>query len=515
MSTEPSLLATLDWQKNPDHRLILQNMVASQPQMLEQVMRTDIQKPPVEEVVTHEPIGTKPIVPMLPKSAQIDSKLMSDADEVGYPFRDTAKGLNQKASMTPRIFLESAALWAVGLAVARRCRIRLNYGDIYPHLYMLWVAPTTYYHKTTGLSTILELVRNTIPHLLLPETTTPETLIAKLSGQKPGNYAQLSPSQQKVEDLGLLFAGQRGFCIDEATKLFSTKKYMEGFTEALMQLYDAPSRVERELRTEGKFIVYNPALSLLGATTPTLLARYVSDVDWECGMLARFALVTPVDKQVAFIPNATPDSVIDPILEPLKARLLRIYQAFPMPEVSEEYQKITPINARMDETALNYFNAYAEAMHEMTNPVRRLDERLRGNYGRFPTLALKLALILAIMDWVEEGAKDAPRISAPHWARAQLLTEEYRASAHRLLADLNVSQDVKNEERILDFIMHTESIKPPTKREIHRGTGIRNRTDAYAAVDALLASGAIVEIERSNSDGTGGRPTKGYKLVKQ
>ena len=45
--------------------------------------------------------------------------------------------------MTPRIFLESGPLWAGGLAVARRCVLRLGFGEIFPNLYYLWVAPTT------------------------------------------------------------------------------------------------------------------------------------------------------------------------------------------------------------------------------------------------------------------------------------------------------------------------------------------------------------------------------------
>ena len=32
-------------------------------------------------------------------------------------------------------------------------------------------------------------------------------------------------------------------------------------------LFDAPDRMERELRGDGKLIIYNPALSLIGATT--------------------------------------------------------------------------------------------------------------------------------------------------------------------------------------------------------------------------------------------------------
>ncbi len=71
---------------------------------------------------------------------------------------------------------------------------------------------------------------------------------------------------------------------------------------------------------------------------------------------------------------------------------------------------------------------------------------------------------------------------------------------------------MKNEQKILDFIARTQAIKLPTKREIHRGAGIKNRKDAHAAVEALIESGVIVEVERSNSNGNGGRPTKAYKL---
>jgi SOS-response transcriptional repressor LexA len=128
-----------------------------------------------------------------------------------------------------------------------------------------------------------------------------------------------------------------------------------------------------------------------------------------------------------------------------------------------------------------------------------------------PVLAIKLALILTVMDWADDGGKESLRITEAHWARAQMLSEEYRASAHRLLAELNVSQDVKNEQKVLDFIARTQATKPPTKREIHRGAGIKNRKDAHSAVEALIESGVIVEVER-RSNGAG-RPTMAYKLM--
>lgn len=505
------LLSTLDWQNNPDHRLILQNLVTTQAGLLEQVMKVDVKAPPVEE-----PICDELYVPPLPKAAELDESLIKKSADVGRFQRDCADWLARKSPMTPRIFLESAPLWAAGLAIAKRCVLRLSFDDIYPNLYVLWVAPTTYYHKSTGLKAITKLVGSSFQHLLMPETTTPEMLVAKLAGQRPSNYEQLLPSEKKLEDTAIRFAGQRGLSIDEASKILIPKKYMEGHAEALMQLFDAPDRMERELRGDGKLIVYNPALSLIGATTPAMLSRYLTDAEWESGLMARIIPLTPAEKEVKYVVS-THSPELQTTMETLKNRLLRIHNAFPTPPdwdalySSEDAVRLKMVEALLEPSVMNRFNAYSEAMHELTDPRRGLDERLRGNYGRLPVLAIKLALILTIMDWADEGGKESPRITEAHWTRAQMLSEEYRASAHRLLAELNISQDVKNEQKILDFIARTQGTKPPTKREIHRGAGIKNRKDAHSAVEALIESGVITEVER-RSNGAG-RPTMAYKLV--
>jgi len=447
-------------------------------------------------------------VPPLPKSAQLDEKLIKSAQGVGRFHRDCTSWLKQKSPMTPHICLESAPLWAVGLAIARRAVLRLPFSDIHPNLYILWSAPTTYYHKSTGLKAMTQLVRSVLPHLLLAETTTPEMLMAKLAGQKPTNYDQRLPSEKKLEDMGSRFAGQRGMSIDEASKILIPKKYMEGHSEALMQLFDGGDRMERELRGDGKLIIYNPSLSLIGATTPTMLSRYMSDTEWESGLMARFIALTPTEKDMPFVVS-DPSPELDRMTEGLKGRLHRIHNAFPQPPEwealysSEESVQLPSVDVLLEPEVMQHFNAYSKAMHELTDPRDGLDERLRGNYGRLPVLTAKLSLILTLMDWAEDGAKDAPRITVAHWARAQMLSEEYRASAHRLLAELNVSQDVKNEQKILDFLARAQKDKPPTKREIHRGTGIKNRKEAYAAVDALVDSGVVESVERKSARGRG------------
>jgi hypothetical protein len=504
-----SLLASLDWKRNETHHALLQQMVSRDPALSAQVLRVD----PNTGVPTAGKDADETYVPPLPKSAQLTDKLRASAETVGAFHRDCLAWLSKRSPMTPRIFLESGPLWTVGLAVARRCVLRLGFGDIYPNLYYLWVAPTTYYHKSTGLNAITDIVREIMPHLLLPATTSPEMLVAKLAGEKPANYDKLLPFERKNEDLAARFAGQRGIIIDEASKMLIPKKYMEGHTETMMEMFDAPRRLERELRGDGKLIVYNPALAMIGATTPARLGRYITDSEWEDGLMARFLCLTPTEKEIKCVLNGHNLDAHD-FPADLKARLMRLYAAFPMPpdefafRSEEEPAKHPSINALMDAAVFPLFNAYYSAMHAMTDPRRSLDDRLRGNYGRFPTMALKLALTLAIMDWADDSAQDSPRITPAHWARGQMLAEDYRASVHRLLDELSIGVDVKNEKKVLDFIARSGE-RPPSARDILRGAGVKSRKEIELTLAALVDDGVVEVVERKTS----GRSARGYRMT--
>jgi hypothetical protein len=503
-----SLLRTLDWKNNPAHWSLLQQIVTHNLDVSTQVLRVD----PTLSMNTDEKTQAKTFVPALAKAALLTDKLLAASETVGTFHRDCVTWLSKRSPMTPHIFLESGPLWAVGLAVARRCVLRLGFGEIFPNLYYLWVAPTTYYHKSTGLNAITDMVRDTMPHLLLPATTSPEMLVAKLAGEKPANYDKLLPFEQQNEDLATRFAGQRGIIIDEASKMLIPKKYMEGHMETMMEMFDAPRRLERELRGDGKLIVYNPALALIGATTPARLGRYLTDSEWEDGLMARFLCLTPTEREIKYVVNADTLEGYDFPVD-LKARLLRIYHAFPMPPDTVALHRLDApqphpaLSATIESSVFEHFNQYYAALHEMTDPRRNLDDRLRGNYGRFSTIALKLALILAIMDWADDGAASAPRVTEPHWAKGQLLAETYRASVHRLVDELSIGLDVKNEEKVLDFIARTPD-RAPSAREILRGAGIKTRKEVDATLTALLGDGAIDAVERR----TAGRPTTVYQL---
>lgn len=453
-------------------------------------------------------------VPDLPEAAQVTDEQRKQAARVGAWLNDFMEWSTSRCQMTPRLFLEAGGIWVVALAIARRVVLRLDFDEIYPHMYTLWVAPTSYYRKSTGLKAVTHLVSETIPHLLLASQSTPEMLLFKLAGQRTPNYDQLAPYFKNIDDMGRRFAGQRGIIADEAGKLlFSSKKYMEGLAEVFMELFDAPTVMERELRSEGKLIIWQPAVSILGATTPARMHRNVQPGDWEDGNLARIALLTPTESEIKRGTTSISSDDFNPPKD-LKRRLYNIYQTFPQPpemELLDDGSAPPKMEARsmlIDRDALAAFNVYADAMHEMTSPHSGLDERLKGNYSRLPVMALKIAMNLTVMDW-NDSLIDSLTITPAHWYRAQLIAEEYRASAHRLIAQLSKSEDIENEERVLQYIKAYND-RQPSEREIHQGTRIRYRKDLQAAITALIDDGLIIEVERA---GKRGPVTKGYVLA--
>lgn len=434
-------------------------------------------------------------VPALPQSCKLSEEDLAAAEKCGWWLHKYMEWASQRASMTSPIFLESGGLWALGLTIARRISLRMDFADIYPNLYVLWVAPTTYFKKSTGLRAVETMTRMVAPHLLLAAQVTPEMILSQMSGQAVSNYEDLSPHQKSIEDRGRQFAAQRGIVVDEASTLFSQKDYMKGFAEVVMNFYDAPDMYERAVLGMGKLVVQQSYLSILGATTPARLARLIDGSEWEDGLFARFVLATPENEVIHWQPSGKQNVHFDPPASVL-AILQDLNQRLPNPRPIEALDdgdvapgQLPTLSASAEPEVIRRFNAYAEAMHQFTAPDSGLDERMRGNYGRFAVMVLKVAMQIAATDWaMEKGDGKPPRVKVGHWALAQQIVERWRESAHRLIAELGRNRDMRNEDRILDYLRAASM--PQTERDIYRGTGMA-RQDCKAAINALLMDQVI------------------------
>ncbi|MCU0465722.1 MAG: bifunctional DNA primase/polymerase, partial [Anaerolineae bacterium] len=358
-------------------------------------------------------------------------------------------------NQTPMIFHQAAGLWLLATAIGRRLYGEAPWGvKIYPNLYLMLVAGTTFYRKSTAYKLAEQVARAAIPHMLMPTPGSPERFQEALAGRLPTNFDKLVQEQRERLTKAQPFAAQRGLLKDEVAGLFGAinkRDYMAGMKDLLMELYDCPDYFDKDTQT-GLNIVQNAALSILGVTTPASLSCAVSTGDWDNGLLIRFALLAPepnyAERPAAKTYRAVPQALVDD--------LRTLHERLPAPQTSE-MGMTAPGALRLNVDCWEQCQQYGDWLRRRCDPGQdtELDDRLKGVYGRMHVQAFKLASLFAALDWVKTS-DDAPTVTVDHWHAAQAVAEGWRASAHRLLEQLDRSgeavQEKRHQERLLNTI---------------------------------------------------------------
>lgn len=349
-------------------------------------------------------------------------------------------------NQTPMIFHQAAGLWLLATAVGRRLYGEAPWGvKIYPNLYLMLVAGTTFYRKSTAYKLAEQVARAAIPHMLMPTPGSPERFQEALAGRLPSNFDKLVAEQKEHLTKAQPFAAQRGLLKDEVSGLFGAinkRDYMVGMKDLLMELYDCPDYFDKDTQS-GLNIVQNAALSILGVTTPASLSCAVCTGDWENGLLIRFALLSPepnyAERPAAKSYRAVPETLIDD-LRALHERLPGLTAA--------EFGMASPGALRLNVQCWEQCQQYGDWLRRMCDPGRdtELDDRLKGVYGRMHVQAFKLASLFAALDWLRTS-DEVPTVTSEHWNAAQALAEGWRQSAHRLLEQLDRSGEAVVERR--------------------------------------------------------------------
>jgi Bifunctional DNA primase/polymerase, N-terminal/Protein of unknown function (DUF3987) len=399
-------------------------------------------------------------------------------------------------NQTPMSFHLAAGLWLLSVAVGRRLYGEAPWGiKIYPNLYLMLIASTTYYRKSTAYKLAEQIARNAIPHMLMPTPGSPERFQEALSGQFPANFDKLSEVQQQRLKQAQPFAAQRGLLKDEVAGLFGTinkRDYMTGMKDLLMELFDCPEYSDKDTQA-GLTIVENAALSILGVTTPSGLSAAVSDADWSNGLLIRFALLTPeldyAERPPAKVYKAAPQELID--------GLRKLHEKLPQPQKDEEKGGLRPpADLRLEVQCWDECQSYSEHLRTLCNPRldTALDERLKGVYGRMHVQAFKLASLLAVLDWLETETEH-PIVTLEHWETGKAIAEIWRHSAAQLLYQMDRSgeavQEQREQSKLLQLI-RKEGTTGKGLRELYRTLNLPAKRARQLAQD-LVRAGLIVE----------------------
>jgi predicted DNA-binding transcriptional regulator len=372
---------------------------------------------------------------------------------------------------------------------------------LYSNLYMMLVADTTFYRKTTAYKLAESVIRQAIPHMLMPTPGSPERFQDMLAGRLPANYKELTYEQQEMLSKARSFAAQRGLFKDEVAGLFGAfnrRDYMYGMKDLIMELYDCPDYSDKDTQT-GLTIVKDAALSILGVTTPAGLATAVTDADWQNGLLPRFLLLTPEPDYAERPALKAHEPVPGAVVTGLKA----LYERLPMPEPAGDGWK-SPTALRVEAQCWDEVQAYSNRLRKLCDPNHEtpLDDRLKGVYGRMHVQALKLAMILAALDWMQSDAP-APTVTLSNWQTAETVAEHWRMSAHRLLEHLDRSGSARHELRAQDrmLALFQEAGQPGLRlREVYRSLNLKAK-DARQIAQDLVKAGLLVEVLIDGAEG--------------
>jgi hypothetical protein len=397
-------------------------------------------------------------------------------------------------NQTPLIFHQAAGLWLLAAAVGRRLYGEAPWGvKIYPNLYLMLVAGTTFYRKSTAYKLAEQVARAAIPHMLMPTPGSPERFQEALAGRLPSNFDKLVQEQRERLTKAQPFAAQRGLLKDEVAGLFGAinkRDYMVGMKDLLMELYDCPDYFDKDTQT-GLNIVQNAALSILGVTTPASLSCAVSMGDWDNGLLIRFALLTPepdyAERPAAKTYQAVPQGLVD--------ELRALHERLPAPQTSEMGMS-APSTLRLKVACWEQCQHYGDWLRRKCDPGQdtELDDRLKGVYGRMHVQAFKLASLFAALDWLKTS-DETPTVTVDHWNAAQVLAEGWRGSAHRLLEQLDRSSEAVVERRQQDRLLNTirqAGAGGIALRELYRNLNFSAKQARQLAQD-LMRAGLIEE----------------------
>ena len=300
---------------------------------------------------------------------------------------------------------------------------------------------------------------------------------------------------------------------DEASSIFANlrKEYYGGLAELLLQGYDPDGgRIQKLLKGRGLVTLNRMCLSFLGATTPVMLAKYMTNEERENGFFARMAIITPEGPPVY-------KSSFDPVNVPptLSGRLYEIFtQVLPWNRaggkssggVLAEVPEQPVMKAEIEPAAAAKLDHYSKAVgFDMLQDEVAGDKE--ASYSRLPDMAIKIALLLAMS---ETTPGQITNVTIENALAAIVIAERWRESLYRLDRDTARANGNKTEDKVLDYL-RTAGATGATMREIKRDCAIREQRFAVEALTSLADAGLVEKYERRPTGA--GRPAWCYRIT--
>ena len=195
------------------------------------------------------------------------------------PFIDDYKEYCAEFTDSPPIFHHRIAYCILSTVLSRKVFLLQGYKKVFPNLWLIIVAPSSFYRKSYSLGIAEDILRST----------------SELTGE-----SYILPREFSHEKFVEILAQQpQGLLIAYEFRTFMammSKDYMIGTQSMITELFDNPAVYDRKTKT-GEYEIKDPFLNILTATTIDWLKASIKDIDLASGFLPRFLIAPHIGKK--------------------------------------------------------------------------------------------------------------------------------------------------------------------------------------------------------------------------
>jgi len=351
------------------------------------------------------------------KPSQIEYKIPEDIPIISEYVR-----LTSAAIPAPKAYHVLCCLSLLSTLLAENVCLHLKSGPIFPNLYTMLLADTTWTYKTTSMAKMLGILDKVYPDALIGSGGSPEGLFYALS-ERSGRSSLF----WKDEAVGFFYeAGQ--------------KNYMAGMLESLTKFYDCQSEArvlagdQRQNQTVRTIYIRDPRLSLMVGGTLTRFFDVIDEDRIMDGFLPRFLFSVKEGSaaNMRSLEIATPTYNRDADL--LLQNIMGMYLC--------RERELTTEQAVLD--------AHKDYMMEVvTSEYATFAGRdFGGVYNRLAISVLKVAMILACLD-----GKKKVKLKMKHLENAILLSHDWKQSVDYIVKTVGKPAKERLYDKVLEFIL--------------------------------------------------------------
>ncbi len=257
----------------------------------------------------------------------------------------------------PEIFHTAVAYSVLATACGNRLVLELEHQRVLPHLWVVLVAPSSYFRKSTAIGYGSNILQRADPELIIPNDFSRERFLAYLA-QKPYGFLSASEFASFISAI--------------------SRDYNGGLKECITDLYDSPTSWRRMLQKES-IEIKEPSFSIVGGSTIEWLKSTIQAGDVKSGFAARLTF-WPAREKLPRRPIRVrrSGSLSFTVQDSLVAQLGQLSR-----------QPAAALD--IDDDAMDHYNKWQEQHEE-----EQVSDLLRGFHVRLETVALKIAMLAEV-----------------------------------------------------------------------------------------------------------------------